>query len=130
MWPSSGGRWITIDTSRVAVPARTRLMAGRYPYYLLADSPEACSKKQPLQIPPPRCPAEDIKRALFISVCRTSRLTIANNEEIDAITRNGSHSSMHYEQINTLGQSLAGMGDSAPALRIPERKDQAVPKRA
>jgi adenine-specific DNA-methyltransferase len=36
-----GRRWITIDTSRVAVAlARTRLMAARYPYYVLADTPE------------------------------------------------------------------------------------------
>ena len=35
-----GRRWITIDTSRVALAlARTRLMSARYPYYLLADSP-------------------------------------------------------------------------------------------
>ncbi|MFA5810411.1 MAG: site-specific DNA-methyltransferase, partial [Thermoleophilia bacterium] len=34
-----GRRWITVDTSRVSIAlARTRLMAGRYPYYLLADS--------------------------------------------------------------------------------------------
>ena len=36
-----GRRWITIDTSRVAIAlARSRLMGARYPYYLLADSPE------------------------------------------------------------------------------------------
>jgi adenine-specific DNA-methyltransferase len=35
-----GRRWITIDTSRVAMAlARQRLMAARYPYYILADSP-------------------------------------------------------------------------------------------
>jgi adenine-specific DNA-methyltransferase len=34
-----GRRWITIDTSRVALAlARTRLMAARFPYYYLADS--------------------------------------------------------------------------------------------
>jgi adenine-specific DNA-methyltransferase len=34
-----GRRWITIDTSRVALAlARTRLMAARFPYFLLADS--------------------------------------------------------------------------------------------
>jgi adenine-specific DNA-methyltransferase len=34
-----GRRWITIDTSRVALAlARMRLMAARYPYYYLADS--------------------------------------------------------------------------------------------
>ena len=34
-----GRRWITIDTSRVALAlARSRTMGARYPYYLLADS--------------------------------------------------------------------------------------------
>ena len=37
-----GRRWITCDTSRVALAlARTRLMGAKYPYYLLADSSEA-----------------------------------------------------------------------------------------
>ncbi|MGH9434317.1 MAG: site-specific DNA-methyltransferase, partial [Terriglobia bacterium] len=41
-----GRRWITIDTSRVALAlARTRLMAARFPYYLLADSPEGIRKE-------------------------------------------------------------------------------------
>src|SRR5438128_3123832 len=36
-----GRRWITIDTSRVALAlARQRLMAAMLPYYILADSPE------------------------------------------------------------------------------------------
>jgi len=36
-----GRRWITVDTSRVALAlARQRLMAARFPYYLLADSME------------------------------------------------------------------------------------------
>ena len=40
-----GRRWITIDTSRVALAlARTRLMAARYPWYLLADSREGRTK--------------------------------------------------------------------------------------
>lgn len=39
-------RWITIDTSRVALAlARTRLMCARFPYYLLADSPEGAAKE-------------------------------------------------------------------------------------
>jgi adenine-specific DNA-methyltransferase len=41
-----GRRWITCDTSRVALAlARTRIMAGRFPYYLLADSPEGIQKE-------------------------------------------------------------------------------------
>ena len=44
-----GRRWITIDTSRVALAlARTRLMSARYPYYLLADSPEGRRKEAEL----------------------------------------------------------------------------------
>ena len=41
-----GRRWITCDTSRVALAlARTRLMAAKYPYYLLADSPEGMQER-------------------------------------------------------------------------------------
>jgi len=41
-----GRRWITIDTSRVALAlARTRLMGARYPFYLLADSTEGQQKE-------------------------------------------------------------------------------------
>lgn len=44
-----GRRWITIDTSRVALAlARTRLMAAKYPFYLLADSPEGLKKEADL----------------------------------------------------------------------------------
>src|SRR5205085_8713982 len=42
-----GRRWITIDTSRVALAlARTRLMSARYPYYFLSDSNEGRAKEQ------------------------------------------------------------------------------------
>lgn len=44
-----GRRWITCDTSRVALAlARTRLMSARYPYYLLADSIEGVKKEAEL----------------------------------------------------------------------------------
>ncbi len=40
-----GRRWITTDTSRVALAlARQRLMGARFPYYLLTDSPEGRAK--------------------------------------------------------------------------------------
>lgn len=51
-----GRRWITVDTSRVALAlARTRLMAAKYPYYLLADSPEGVAKEGNISgiTPPP-----------------------------------------------------------------------------
>jgi len=41
-----GRRWITMDTSRVALAlARARIMGARYPYYLLADSAEGQRKE-------------------------------------------------------------------------------------
>jgi adenine-specific DNA-methyltransferase len=41
-----GRRWITIDTSRVALAlARARIMGARYPFYLLADSREGQLKE-------------------------------------------------------------------------------------
>jgi adenine-specific DNA-methyltransferase len=44
-----GRRWITIDTSRVALAlAKTRLMSARYPFYLLADSNEGAEKERHL----------------------------------------------------------------------------------
>ena len=40
-----GRRWITIDTSRVALAlARTRLMCARFPFYDLADSPAGAER--------------------------------------------------------------------------------------
>ena len=44
-----GRRWITIDTSRVALAlARARIVGSRYPYYLLADSREGQLKEAQL----------------------------------------------------------------------------------
>ena len=47
-----GRRWITIDTSRVALAlARTRLMAAKLTYYLLADSAEGIRKEAEISAP-------------------------------------------------------------------------------
>ena len=43
-----GRRWITIDTSRVALAlARARIMGARYPYYLLADQQGRPTQRKP-----------------------------------------------------------------------------------
>jgi adenine-specific DNA-methyltransferase len=86
-----GRRWITIDTSRVALTlARTRLMAARFRYYLLADSPEGRKKEAELTGSP--TPAGtgaaggDIRRGfVYERVPHVTLKSIANNEEIDAI---------------------------------------------
>lgn len=84
-----GRRWITIDTSRVALAlTRTRLMSGKYPYYLLADSPEGQEKeadltKQPVATTPTH---NDIKKGfVYKTVPHITLKAIANNEEIDEI---------------------------------------------
>ena len=65
-----GRRWITIDTSRIALAlARTRLMSARYPWYLLADSREGRAKEAELtQRLPADTPVHDDIRQGF--VCR------------------------------------------------------------
>ena len=84
-----GRRWITIDTSRVALAlARTRLMSGRFPYYLLSDSPEGVKKEAEITAlaPPPYKTGGDIKKGfVYNRVPHIMLKSIANNEEIDTI---------------------------------------------
>jgi adenine-specific DNA-methyltransferase len=86
-----GRRWITTDTSRVALTlARTRLMAARFPYFLLADTPEGIEKEADLagRLPPsPRPKTEgDIRKGfVYKRVPHITLKAIANNEEIDTI---------------------------------------------
>lgn len=86
-----GRRWITIDTSRVAIAlARTRLMSGRFSYYLLSDSPEGQAKEAEAtgQLPAsPLLPTNnDIRRGfVYKRVPHITLKSIANNEEIEAI---------------------------------------------
>ncbi|BBK44480.1 site-specific DNA-methyltransferase [Allostella vacuolata] len=84
-----GRRWITIDTSRVALAlARTRLMAARYPWYLLADSREGRAREAALtQRPPADTPVHDDIRQGFVyeRVPHITLKSIANNPLIDDI---------------------------------------------
>ncbi len=83
-----GRRWITIDTSRVALAlARTRLMSARFPYYLLADSPEGIKKEAELtgQVPPAYKTENDIRRGfVYKRVPHITLKSIANNPDIKA----------------------------------------------
>ncbi|HWP26303.1 MAG TPA: site-specific DNA-methyltransferase [Xanthobacteraceae bacterium] len=84
-----GRRWITIDTSRVAIAlARSRLMGARYPYYLLADSPEGQRKEAEItQTAPKSTPTRGDIRMGFVyqRVPHITLKSIANNAEIDVI---------------------------------------------
>ena len=84
-----GRRWITIDTSRVALAlARARIMGARYPYYLLADSAEGQRKEAEIsRTAPAEMPAHGDVRQGFVyeRVPHITLRDIANNAEIDII---------------------------------------------
>ena len=82
-----GRRWITADTSRVALAlARTRLMTARYPYYLLADSPEGLKKQIEIDNRvPDEIPAtnEDVRKGfVYKTVPHVTLKSISNNPDI------------------------------------------------
>jgi adenine-specific DNA-methyltransferase len=84
-----GRRWITIDTSRVALAlARARIMAARYPFYVLKDSREGQQKELEIaRITPSSQPARNNIRQGFVyeRVPHITLKSIANNAEIDVI---------------------------------------------
>jgi adenine-specific DNA-methyltransferase len=97
-----GRRWITTDTSRVALAlARTRLMAAKFPYYLLADSPEGRRKeaelsgRSPIESPNAKSKIEnpksdgDVRKGfVYQRVPHVTLKSIANNPDIrEGMTR-------------------------------------------
>ena len=87
-----GRRWITVDTSRVALAlARQRLMSGRFPYYLLVDSPEGRDKEGELAGTPlpPADTVGDIRHGfVYERVQHITLKSIANNPDItEGMTR-------------------------------------------
>ena len=99
-----GRRWITIDTSRVALAlARARIMSARYPWYLLSDSPEGQTREAEVER---RAPSEsptygDIRQGfVYERVPHITLRAIANNAEIDVIWAN------HQELLEPLRQQL------------------------
>ena len=84
-----GRRWITIDTSRVALAlARARVMGARYPFYLLADSREGQLKEAEVtRCAPSSQPTHGNIRYGFVyeRVPHITLKSITNNAEIDVI---------------------------------------------
>ena len=84
-----GRRWITIDTSRVALAlARARIMGARYDYYLLSDSRDGQLKEAEIE---GKAPSEaltygDIRQGfVYERVPHIMLKSVANNAEIDVI---------------------------------------------
>jgi adenine-specific DNA-methyltransferase len=84
-----GRRWITIDTSRVALAlARARVMGARYIYYLLADSRDGQRKEAEITktIPSEVSTHSNVRQGfVYERVPHITLKAIANNAEIDVI---------------------------------------------
>lgn len=84
-----GRRWITIDTSRVALAlARARIMGAKYPYYLLADSNDGRLKESKLtgKLREEGPTHDDIRQGfVYERVPHVTIKSIATNSEIDVI---------------------------------------------
>ena len=84
-----GRRWITVDTSRVALAlARARVMGARYPYYLLSDSRDGQVKQAEIErkAPSESQTYDDVRQGfVYDRVPHITLRAIANNSEIDVI---------------------------------------------
>ena len=124
-----GRRWITIDTSRVALAlARARIMGARYPFYLLADSPEGQRKEAEItRAEPSRAPTYGRVRQGFVyeRVPHVTLKSIANNAEIDVIWEK------FQETLEPLRSELnAALGRSWEEWEIPREAGEPWPEAA
>ncbi|MFN3474714.1 MAG: site-specific DNA-methyltransferase [Blastomonas sp.] len=113
-----GRRWITIDTSRVALAlARARIMGARYPWYLLADSREGQMKEaEATRSLPADTPTYGRLRQGFVykRVPHITLKSIANNAEIDTIWQ------AYRERLEPLREAInAALGTEWQEWEIP-----------
>ncbi len=121
-----GRRWITVDTSRVALAlARARIMGARYPWYLLADSPEGQQKEAEIaQRPSSEMPTGgDIRQGfVYERVPHITLKSIANNAEIDVIWEEW------QQKLEPLRETLNGaLGESWEEWEIPRKPGEGWP---
>lgn len=124
-----GRRWITIDTSRVALAlARARIMGGRYPYYLLADSREGQLREAGLASTLPKStPTHGNIRHGFIyeRVPQITLKDVASNIELDVIAEKWR--SIIETAVDGIGNAL---GKKFNAWEIPFECNEAWPQKA
>ena len=124
-----GRRWITIDTSRVALAlARARIMGARYPYYLLSDSRDGQVKQAEIdrRIVSESHTYEDIRQGfVYERVPHITLGAIANNSEIDVIWEDA------QEDLEPLREDLnRALGESWEEWEMPRDADEAWPEEA
>ena len=122
-----GRRWVTIDTSRVALAlARVRIMGARYPYYILADRREGQVKQAEIER---RAPSESLTYGnvrqgfVYERVPHITLRAIANNVEIDVIWE-GAQRGMELlrEELNR------ALGESWEEWEIPRDAEETWPE--
>ena len=124
-----GRRWITIDTSRVALAlARSRVMGARYPFFLLADSKQGQLKEAEISRKAPSdTPAYNNIRHGFVyeRVPHITLKSIANNAEIDVIWEK------FQETLEPLRKELnKALDESWEEWKIPREAADAWPENA
>ena len=124
-----GRRWITIDTSRVALAlARTRIMSSKYPYYLLADSREGRAKEQVVsgRVQHDTPTHNDVRYGfVYERAPHVTLKSITNNTEVDVL----------WEEAEQTLQPLrarlnATLGTAWEEWQIPREADSAWPAEA
>ena len=118
-----GRRWITIDTSRVALAlARARIMGARYPYYLLSDSREGELKEAEIErkVPSNAPTYNDIRQGfVYERVPHIMLRDIANNTEIDVIWED------YQKNLEPLRKKLnSALGTAWEEWEIPREADK------
>ena len=124
-----GRRWITVDTSRVALAlARARIMGARYQYYLLSDSRDGQQKEAEITrtAPSETLTAGDIRQGfVYERVPHITLKSIANNAEIDVIWER------FQEELKPLPEALnAALGETWDEWEIPREAAEGWSKEA
>jgi adenine-specific DNA-methyltransferase len=122
-----GRRWITIDTSRVALAlTRARIMGVRYPYYLLADSKDGQQKEADITrtITSSQPTRGDIRQGfVYERIPHVMLSSIGKNSEIDVIGEK------FQENLESLRQQLNQiMGKTWDEWDIPRNVDSKWPE--
>jgi adenine-specific DNA-methyltransferase len=124
-----GRRWITVDTSRVALAlARARVMGARYPFYLLADSREGQLKEAEVTrtAPSTKLVLGNVRHGfVYERVPHITLRSIANNAEIDVIWE------QWQARLEPLREKLnASLKKQWQEWEVPREADKAWPESA